>query len=94
MLLPLGKKMAKAVDLMGNQHNHLTLLRRAQFLDKVTQTQNARNICKRLNPSKDLLFGGKLGDVAKHLKDSSQVPTNYKNNIQLITVISVEPPPD
>ena len=45
-----------------------------QFLDKVTQTHNARNIYIRLNPSKDLLFGGKLGDMAKHLKDSSQVP--------------------
>ena len=49
------------------------MLRREQVLDKITQQKGARSICKKLNPTNALLFGGKLGEVAKNLKDSGQL---------------------
>ena len=39
----------------------------------VTDAKNTRTIVKRLAPSDNYLFGGKLAEVSKNLKDSAQV---------------------
>ena len=68
-----GKQMMTVCSVLANSHNLLTMTRRQPRVDLVTNSKNARTIVKRLQPSDQYLFGGKLADVAKHLKDSSQV---------------------
>ncbi len=73
ILIDANKKLVKVLDMFGASHRTAALLRRGQILEKITQSKGARNICKQLNPTPSLLFGGGLGDVAKHLKDSGQL---------------------
>ena len=40
---------------------------------RISESKNAWTIVKRLNPSNRFLFGEKLGQVAKNLKESDQV---------------------
>lgn len=47
--------------------------RRGPYEAGMTEWKNTRQIVKRLSPSDEYLFGGKLAEVAKNLKDSAQV---------------------
>ena len=61
------------MEIAGAAHNSLTLERRQPMQDLVMNEKNARTIVKRLQPSDKLLFGGHLAEVARDLKDSSQL---------------------
>ena len=69
----IAKTLSEALKIHAWALNQLLMLRRGQFLYKITQEKNARAICKRLNPSDKYLFGEKLGNVCKNLKESVQV---------------------
>ena len=68
-----GKILADQVKMSAWIFNQLLLLRRGQYLARVTQDKNARQIVKRLDPSTRFLFGGKIGEVSKNLKDQDQI---------------------
>ena len=57
----------------GAQHSMLLLMRRALFLKKIGNNKGAKNSVKRLQPSAQFLFGGKVGDVTKDLKASEEL---------------------
>ena len=68
-----GKTLADQMKLSAWLFNQLLLMRRGQYLFRVTQQKNARQIIKRLEPSTRYLFGGKIGEVSKNLKDQDQI---------------------
>jgi len=68
-----AKVMADQVKMLAWIFNQLLVTRRGQFLFRITEHKNARSIVKRLNPSTRFLFGNKLGDVSRNLKDSEQL---------------------
>ena len=81
------KKAATALKLMADSHNKITHLRRHQFVDSVSAGVSARNMVKRLQPSKDFLFGGEISKVCKTLKDGNQLAnplqrSNSKGNFK------------
>ena len=59
--------------ILGSLYNELTKARRSPYLAGITDWINTRTIVKRLAPSDEYLFGGKLAEVSKNLKDSTQV---------------------
>jgi hypothetical protein len=61
----------------GAQHSMLLLMRRALFLKKIGNNKGAKNSVKRLQPSAQFLFGGKVGDVTKDLKASEELNPLY-----------------
>ena len=73
MLNEWGKTLSDQVKMSAWVFNQLLLLRRGQYLFRVTQEKNARQIIKRLDPSTRYLFGGKIGEVSKTLKDQDQI---------------------
>ena len=77
MMNGMAKTLAESLKISAWQFNQLIQLRRGQFLFKITQEKNARAICKRLNPSDRYLFGERLGNVCKNLKESVQVRLKF-----------------
>eukprot|EP00092_Neocalanus_flemingeri_P021070 GFUD01022828.1.p1 GENE.GFUD01022828.1~~GFUD01022828.1.p1 ORF type:complete len:460 (-),score=104.28 GFUD01022828.1:158-1537(-) len=73
LLSDLAKTIADAVKLNAWQFNQITMMRRAQYLFKIKVDQNARAIVKKVNPTDQYLFGDKLGQVCKNLKESGQL---------------------
>ena len=83
MLNEWGKILSDQVKMSAWLFNQILLLRRGQYLFRVTQEKNARQIIKKLEPSTRYLFGGKIGEVSKNLKDQDQInplATKFKNN--------------
>merc|ERR1719318_736222 len=83
MLNEWGKTLSDQVNMSAWVFNQLLLLRRGQYLFRVTQEKNARQIIKRLDPSTRYLFGGKIGEVSKTLKDQDQInplANKFKSN--------------
>ena len=68
-----GKQSQYATKVLGAAFNEMSKARRAPFLQGVTQVKNTRAIVKRLQPSESFLFGGKLAEVSKNLKDAAQL---------------------
>ena len=68
-----AKIMSDQVKMLAWEFNTLLTTRRGQFLFRITEHKNARSIVKRLNPSTRFLFGNKMGDVSRNLKDSEQL---------------------
>ena len=73
MLNEWGKTLSDQVKISAWIFNQLLMLRRGQYLFKVTQEKNARQIIKRLDSSTRYLFGGKIGEVSRNLKDQDQI---------------------
>ncbi len=69
------KKAINALRLLADGHNKVTSLRRSQYVDNVTSGSEARNMVRRLQPSKQFLFGGDIQKVCKSLKDGNQLST-------------------
>ena len=68
-----AKIMSDQVKILAWEFNSLLMTRRGQYLFRITEHKNARSIVKRLNPSTRFLFGNKMGDVSRNLKDSEQL---------------------
>ena len=68
-----GKAMRSVTKILGSAFNEMTKSRRGPYEAGMTEWKNTRQIVKRLSPSDEFLFGGKLAEVAKNLKDSAQV---------------------
>ena len=68
-----GKAMRSVTKILGSAFNEQTKSRRGPYEAGMTEWKNTRQIVKRLSPSDEFLFGGKLAEVAKNLKDSAQV---------------------
>ena len=73
MIVKYGKSTKETTKILGAVFNEITKARRSPFLHGVTDAKNTRTIVKRLAPSDDYLFGRKLAEVSKNLKDSAQV---------------------
>ena len=73
MLNEWGKILSDQVKMSAWLFNQILLLRRGQYLFRVTQEKNARQIIKKLEPSTRYLFGGKIGEVSENLKDQDQI---------------------
>ena len=43
------------------------------YLNRIKQDQQARAQVRELHPSTEFLFGGKVGELCKHLKDSAEL---------------------
>ena len=80
MITHFGKQSQSATKVLGAAFNEMSKARRAPFLQGVTQVKNTRAIVKRLQPSESFLFGGKLAEVSKNLKDAAQLNplSNYR----------------
>ena len=68
-----GKANGMAVKILGAIFNEMSKSRRALYLQNITLVKNTRSIVKRLPPSDSYLFGGKLAEVSKNLKDAAQL---------------------
>ena len=68
-----GKSTRSVTKILGSVFNELTKARRSPYLAGITDWKNTRTIIKRLAPSDEYLFGGRLAEVSKNLKDSTQV---------------------
>jgi len=68
-----GKTTRSVTKILGSLYNELTKARRSPYLAGITDWKNTRTIVKRLAPSDEYLFGGKLAEVSKNLKDSTQL---------------------
>ena len=68
-----AKIMSDQVKMLAWEFNTLLTTRRGHYLFRITEHKNARSIVKRLNPSTRFLFGNKMGDVSRNLKDSEQL---------------------
>ena len=73
MITHFGKQGQSATKILGAVFNEMSKARRAPFLQGITQVKNTRAIVKRLQPSDSFLFGGKLAEVSKNLKDAAQL---------------------
>ena len=62
-----------SVKILGAVFNEMSKSRRAPYLQNITMVKNTRSIVKRLPPSDNYLFGGKLAEVSKNLKDAAQL---------------------
>ena len=69
----LAKTLSDSVKINAWQFNQLLLMRRAQYLFNIKEAQNARVIVKKVNPNDHFLFGDRLGQVCKNLKESVQL---------------------
>ena len=69
----MGLSMGSISEIAATGFNQLTLDRRAPMTELVMKDKNARNIVKRLQPTDQYLFGGSLAEVARNLKDSTQL---------------------
>ena len=65
--------MRSITKILGSAFNEMIKSRRKPYEDGMTEWKNTRQIVKRLAPSSEHLFGGKLAEVAKNLKDSAQL---------------------
>ena len=73
MVVRYGKAMRSVTKILGSAFNEMIKSRRGPYEAGMTEWKNTRQIVKRLSPSDEYLFGGKLAEVAKNLKDSAQV---------------------
>ena len=53
-----------SVKILGAVFNEMSKSRRAPYLQNFTMVKNTRSIVKRLPPSDNYLFGGKLAEVS------------------------------
>ena len=65
--------MRSITKILGSAFNEMIKSRRRPYESGMTEWKNARQIVKKLAPSSKYLFGGKLAEVAKNLKDSVQL---------------------
>ena len=73
MVVRYGKSTRSVTKILGSVYNELTKARRSPYLAGITDWKNTRTIVKRLAPSDEYLFGGRLAEVSKNLKDSTRV---------------------
>ena len=72
-MVPFGKSSGSTVKVLAEVFNAMSKARRAPYLQNITQAKNTRTIVGRIRPSDEFLFGGKLAEVSKNLKDSAQL---------------------
>ena len=73
MVIPFGKQSQSSTKVLAALFNEMTKARRAPFLQGITQVKNTRAIVQKLPPSDGFLFGNKLAEVSKNLKDAAQL---------------------
>ena len=86
MVVRYGKSTRSVTKILGSVYNELTKARRSPYLAGITDWKNTRTIVKRLAPSDDYLFGGRLAEVSKNLKDSAQVSNFGFSLINYVTL--------
>ena len=68
-----GKKQSDVMKVLAGVFNNVLLMRRNNFLSKISIEKNARSMVKKLDPSEKFLFGDKIEQVAKNLRNSNQL---------------------